>query len=91
MPEPLRLELTPDQRHTLEEMRDHHPRPYLRERAAALIKVADGASGREVARFGLLRPHEPDTLYVWLHRYQDEGIAGLFVRQGRGRKPAFSP
>ncbi len=27
----------------------------------------------------------------WIDRYQSEGLAGLVVRKGRGRKPAFSP
>jgi transposase len=37
----------------------------------------------------LLRPHKPDTLYRWLDRYDAEGVAGLVIRAGRGRKPAF--
>jgi transposase len=44
-----------------------------------------------VARTGLLRPRQPDTVYAWLDRYRAEGIAGLTIRPGRGRKPAFSP
>ena len=89
MPHP--LELTPQQQTCLEAARDHHPKPYMRERAAALLKVAEGFSVPRVARWGLLKPHDPDTLYRWVHRYREEGIAGLLVRPGRGRKPAFSP
>lgn len=88
---PHRLDLTVAQRAELEAARDTSPVPYLRERAAALLKVADGAVAAEVARSGLLRPREPDTVYRWLHRYRREGIAGLTIRPGRGRKPAFSP
>ena len=91
MPEPLTLELTPDERRTLEELRDHHPKPHEREKAAALIKVSDGHSANWVARHGLLKPRHPDTLYRWIHRYREEGVAGLRVHPGRGRKPAFSP
>ena len=91
MPEPLILELTEDARATLEAMRDHSPKPHEREKAAALLKIADGHSANGVARHGLLRPRHPDTLYRWVHRYENEGIAGLKVRAGRGRKPAFSP
>lgn len=68
MPEPLTLELTKDARETLKAMRDHHPKPYAREKAAALLKVSDGHSGNRVARHGLLRPRHPDTLYRWVHR-----------------------
>ena len=91
MPFPHRLELTAAERADLVQLRDSAAVPYLRERAAALLKVADGATAAQVARSGLLRPRQPDTLYAWLHRYRAEGIAGLSIRAGRGRKPAFSP
>lgn len=83
--------LTAVERQTLLDLRDHAPPPYRRERAAALLKVADGVSAAAVAHHGLLRPREPDTVYAWLDRYQTMGLAGLSVRAGRGRKPAFFP
>lgn len=83
--------LTAADRAALEELRDHAPKAYLRERAAAILKVADGTPAAEVARSGLLRPRDADTLYAWLKRYDAAGIAGLTIRPGRGRKPAFSP
>jgi hypothetical protein len=88
---PHRLVLSEEERAALVALRDTAPVPYLRERAAALLKVADGETAAQVARSGLLRPRQPDTIYLWLHRYRDEGIAGLTIRPGRGRKPAFSP
>lgn len=91
MPNPLAITLTDGQRAELEDVRGHHPLPYMRERAAAILKIADGVSGREAARHRLLRPHWPDTIYEWVRRYQAEGVAGLKIRPGRGRKPAFSP
>ena len=91
MPGRLELVLTPEERAELVKVRDHHPKPYMRERAAALLKIADKISGRQVARSGLLRPRACDTVYAWVHRYKAEGVAGLQVRPGRGRKPAFSP
>jgi transposase len=86
-----RLTLTPAQRDELVCLRATASKPYLRERAAALLKIADGLSAATVARTGLLRPRQPDTVYRWFHRYQAEGVAGLDDRPGRGRKPAFSP
>jgi transposase len=86
-----RLALAPDQRRELVSLRDTAPKAYLRERAAALRKIADGHAAAAVARSGLLRPRQPDTVCRWLHRYRTEGIAGLSDRPGRGRKPAFSP
>jgi hypothetical protein len=91
MAKPLTIELTSEQRSELETVRDHHQLPYLRERAAAILKIADGYSGRETARERLLKAHWPDTVYEWFHRYQAEGVSGLQIRAGRGRKPAFSP
>lgn len=91
MPRPRRLALTGTQRRELLDLRDHAPEPYLRERASALLKIADGVPAAVVARHGLLRPRQPDTVYDWLDRYQAAGTAGLRVRPGRGRKPAFSP
>lgn len=85
------LHLTPRQRRALLRTRDHHPTPHLREKAAALLKVADGWLVRDVAAFGLLRPRSRNTVSAWLARYQARGLAGLKVRAGRGRKPAFSP
>ena len=86
-----RLALTPEQRRELVALRDSAPKPYLRERAAALLKVADGVPAAAAARAGLLRPRQPDTVYRRLRRSRAEGAAGLHDRPGRGRKPAFSP
>jgi hypothetical protein len=83
------LSLTEDQRQELLRLRDHDSRPYVRERGAALLKIAEGASPHRVARSGLLKPRDPDTVYAWLSRYQAEGIAGLIAHpQGgyRGRR-----
>jgi hypothetical protein len=83
--------LTLAERQELLHLRDHAPKPYQRERAAALLKVADGMSPWRVAREGLLRPRKPDTVYGWVHRFHRERLASLPIRPGRGRKPAFSP
>lgn len=86
-----RLTLTSAERADLVALRDTGPKAHLRERAAALLKIADGRSAAAVARSGLLRPRQPDTVYRWLRRYLAGGIAGLEDRPGRGRRPAFSP
>ena len=64
------LELTPAERQELERTRDRDARAYLRERAAALLKVADGQSASQVAFLGLHKPRKPETLYRWLDYYQ---------------------
>jgi transposase len=87
----LHVHLSPAERGELTRLRDHAPKPYVRERAAAVLKVADGWSCRRVAAAGLLRPRDEETVAAWVRRYAAEGAAGLPVRPGRGRKPAFSP
>jgi hypothetical protein len=87
MPQRRTLALTETQREELHHHRDHDPRPYVRERCAALVKIARGLAPHAVARHGLLRPRDPDTVYAWLDRYQAEGLAGILAhRQGGDRR-----
>jgi len=86
-----RLFLSVAQEHELLQVRDHAPKPYLRERAAALLRIAGGQSATAVARRAGLRPRRPETVGAWLTRYLAEGVPGLSLRAGRGRKPAFFP
>lgn len=91
MPKALTVTLDSHQHEMFTEMRDHHPKPHMRERAAALLKVAAGSPGYVVAEDGLLQPRRPETLYTWVHRYAEQGLGGLYIQLGRGRKAAFSP
>jgi transposase len=85
------LALTDTQRQELWQVVKHDAKSYMRERAAALLKIADGASPHHVALHGLLQVRHPDTVYNWLDRYREGGLPGLLIHKGRGRKPAFSP
>ena len=69
--------------------RDRDPRPYYRERCAALLKIAAGQSARRVALGGLGRPRRPATVRGWLAAYRDRGPAGL-EQAPRGHR-GFSP
>jgi hypothetical protein len=91
MPKHLTLELSQEQRAELIKHRNTDPLPYMRERCAALLKIADGLTVAAVARSGLLRRYDPDALYEWRRRYLVNGLTGLRIHAGRGRKPAFSP
>jgi transposase len=91
MPKLITICLTKEQQEKLEQLRDTHKCAYMRERVTAILKIADGMSGREVALTGLLKRRKPDTVYDWVKRYRQEGIAGLPVKPGRGRKPAYWP
>jgi hypothetical protein len=59
----------------------------MRERCAALLKIADGHSPHAVARSGLLKPRHPDTIYTWLNWYERLGIRSVwrFQRGGKHR------
>lgn len=83
------LYLSPDERTELERIVTSDPKPYRRERAAALLKVAAGEIAAQVAAHGLLRRRDPDTVLSWIDRYLTDGVAGLTIRPGRGRPPAF--
>ncbi len=78
------LTLTEEAKQELIQARDHDPRPYVRERCAALLKIAEGKAPYWVAQHGLLKPRDPDSLYAWLRIYEQEGLAGLIARQHGG-------
>jgi hypothetical protein len=75
------LELKTKQRQELAEYRDHAPRPYMRERGGALLKIAGGETAPAVARRGLRQPRDPDTRYGWLRLYEAAGVSGLVAHQ----------
>jgi hypothetical protein len=81
--------LTAGQRAELVRVRDREARPYLRERAGAVLKIAAGWSPRRVAREGLARPRQAKTVNGWLDAYAAGGVAGL-VQRARGHR-GFSP
>ena len=89
MPKRRYLRLDENRRSKLEQVLRRDSRPYMRERASALLQIADGRSAHWVARHGLLHEREPDTVYRWLDAYEERGIEGL-VQLPR-RKRDFSP
>ncbi len=72
------LVLSPPERDTLMAMCARHPQAYLRARAGALLKIADGQTPRQVAVHGLLRPRDPSAVNRWLTAYQTRGLGGLY-------------
>lgn len=90
MPKRIRLELSEREQEALERWRRNPPRPYLRDRAIALLRVAAGEPLMKVGP-SLRTPVHRVTVAAWVERYQAEGLAGLKVKPGRGRKAAFSP
>jgi transposase len=91
MPFRRQVTLQPAQEQELTWALKHHQKAYVRERAAAILKVAAGDSMRQVATHGLLHGRTEEAVSEWIDRYLADGLSGLVVRKGRGRKPAFSP
>lgn len=89
MPQRRTLLLSQEQRLALLHHRDHDPKPYVRERCAALLKVAAGLAPHAVARTGLLRPRDPDSVYAWLDHFQEQGLAGLSAHQHGGNRRGY--
>ena len=85
------LDLTDEEKETLCKLRNNGKQTYIRERAAAMLKIASGLSPHKVAMEGLLKKRKPDTVYDWLRRFREHGTEGLFQKSGRGRKPAYAP
>lgn len=85
MPKRRYLTLSESQRAELEQIARRDSRPYMRERASALLQIADGKSGHWVALHGLLRPRKPDTVYAWLNAYEQGGSTALVQRPRRRR------
>jgi hypothetical protein len=83
--------VTREQREDLERQLRRAPKAYVRERASAILQVADGTPAAWVATRGLLVRRDPETVYGWLDRFEAEGVAGLTIRPGRGRGPRLSP
>jgi hypothetical protein len=81
-----KLALSLAQREELVAHRDRDPRPGVRERCAALVKIADGMSPHAVARGGLLKARDPDTVYGWLNAYEAAGLAGVIARRHGGAR-----
>lgn len=90
------LELTDVAYSLLVDVRDHDCAPYMRVKATALLLVAAGKSPHWVAKHGLGKVYDPDSIYAWLDSYLGRriqgvaGIAALRVQPGRGRTRCFS-
>ena len=80
------LTLTEEQRQQLLQLRDHDARPYVRERGAALLKIADGHSPHRVATTGPAEATRPRYRVLWLDLYQASGAPGLIAHPQGGSR-----
>lgn len=73
----LRLKINHKERKSLRNILNRDCKPYRRERAAAILKIASGQSPHSVAQGGLLKPRDADTIYAWLKAFGQRGISSL--------------
>ena len=90
MPKRYDINLSEQDRADLASWVKNPPKAYLRPRARAILLVADGEPLYKVASHSRIRKHRK-TITRWVQSYLNEGLAGLKVRPGQGRKPAFFP
>src|SRR4051794_1846188 len=86
---PLSLrELAPEERQALEQLASSRTaQARLVERAKILLAIAEGRGATAIARdLGASRP----TVYTWIHRFNDRGLAGLGDRPRSGRPRTYS-
>ena len=77
------MQITADQRRELEKTARTGQPAYVRRKALVLVNWADGRSVHEMARiFRVSR----QSIYAWRNGYGREGVKGLWVHRGRGRK-----
>ena len=82
----LHLKLTKKERDLLVSIRDKDEKAYRREKAAALLKIGEGQSPHEVAKQGLLKERDPDTIYSWVKDFVTTGIKSLTHKPRRKQK-----
>jgi len=75
--------LTEEQRQELEKLHKTSPKHVLRKNCHAILLKADGRTSKDV---GSIVGMSDVTVNSWVRRYKHEGIAGLAVKPGRGRK-----
>jgi hypothetical protein len=90
MPKRYKIELTEQEKQKLEYWTKNPPRPYLRERARAILQVSQGKTIEATARGLRVRVHR-NAVSEWVKRFLAARLEGLKIEAGRGRKAIFSP
>ena len=90
MPKRYQIVLTDAERQKLESWVKNPPRPYLRERARAILNLSQGESIQATAQKLRIRVHR-NAVSEWVQRFLSERLEGLKIKAGRGRKAIFSP
>src|SRR4051812_34854258 len=81
-------ELTAEERQALEQLAaSRTAQARFVERAQILLAIAEGRRPRQVTKnLGV----SPPTVYTWIHRFNERGLAGLEDRPRAGRPPTYT-
>lgn len=90
MPKRYKIVLSEEEKQKLESWVKNPPKPYLRERARAILKISQGETVQATAEELRVRVHR-NAVSEWVQRFLSERLAGLRIKAGRGRKSVFSP
>lgn len=78
--------LTESQRQELEHLYKTSPKHVIRKNCHAILLKAEGRTSKDVGQIvGMTHV----SVNSWLRRYKTEGISGLLIKPGRGRKPVM--
>jgi len=80
------IKLTPEEKETLEQGYKNHSKFHVRKRFHAVLLSAQKWQVKDIADLYQTRTR---TIYTWFNNWRDFGIAGLFIKPGRGLKPAM--
>lgn len=84
----IKVELTDDQRKELENGYRNGKSHAFRIRCQMVLLKSEGRKSQDIADFlGFCQ----QAVNNWLNRYKNEGISGLRVKEGRGRRSILSP
>jgi transposase len=81
------ISLTEGEVLTLEEGHKHHYSKDFRNHCQALLMNSRRIQVKQISSIFQVRTR---TIYTWMDRWESEGISGLMIRPGRGRKPKLS-
>ena len=78
--------LSPEEKQTLEQGFRNHSKHHFRQRCQAILLSGRGMKVKDIAALNSTRTR---TVYFWMDRWEEMGLAGLAIQPGRGLKPAL--
>jgi transposase len=80
------INLTKEEKETLEQGSRNHDKPYFRQRCESLLLSNRGYQVGQMASLFQTRTH---TIRQWMDNWLEKGLCGLYIQAGRGRKAAI--